>query len=340
MESKENLILIVYNKLNENPTADEKDVITQVEFVKNLVEKIGFSTEELALTLNIEEGINFISSVKPTAIFNLVESIGGYESMLCCAPFIFESLNIPYTGSSGASIALTTHKVMAKRLMKASQIPTPEWWNIEEIEDSFRNFPVIIKPFSTHASQGIEDGSVIKNINDWKLWKERYAKQKKMFFAEKYIDGREINISLLEDPQKGVMILPIAEIVFDSFPPDKPRIVGYAAKWDCGSFEYHHTPRRFLKESDEEELINQLKGIALECWFLFSLKGYARVDMRVDEKGDIFVLEVNANPCLSPDAGFIAACSEYGLSYEEVIKNILYSALKQNSLGNLLFLGE
>ncbi|MCX7727146.1 MAG: ATP-grasp domain-containing protein [Chitinispirillaceae bacterium] len=329
MESDKSPVLIVYNKLSENPTQDEKDVILQVEFIRCLLKRIGFSVEELPLTLNLKEVADFISSVNPSCIFNLVESIDGYESMLSCAPFLFEALNIPYTGSSGASIAITSNKCMAKEIMNAVGIPTPKWWRMEEEEESFKCFPIIVKPLATHASLGIEDSSVIKDLSEWKKWFERNIKHKDEFFAEKYIDGREFNLSILEDPERGVTVLPVAEITFSSFPPEKPRIVGYAAKWEEDSFEYHHTPRRFIKDTEEKELIEKLKREALRCWSIFSLKGYARVDFRVDENKNVFVLEVNANPCLSPDAGFIAACIEDGLTHEEVIKKIVYSALKQ-----------
>jgi D-alanine-D-alanine ligase len=120
--------------------------------------------------------------------------------------------------------------------------------------------------------------------------------------------------------------LPVAEIRFDAFPADKPRIVGYAAKWDLESFEYRNTPRSFTVEP---ELAERLRRIALDCWALFRLDGYARVDFRVDESGRPWVLEVNANPCLSPDAGFAAALAEAGLGYEAAVERLIDDALER-----------
>ena len=118
-------------------------------------------------------------------------------------------------------------------------------------------------------------------------------------------------------------MLPPAEIVFDGYPPGKPRIVGYRAKWDAESFEYRHTVRSFEFERRDAPLVDSLRSLALRCWELFGLRGYARVDFRVDAAGRPWILEVNANPCLSPDAGFAAAAARAGLSFERVVERIV-----------------
>jgi D-alanine-D-alanine ligase len=128
--------------------------------------------------------------------------------------------------------------------------------------------------------------------------------------------------------RSGPRALPVAEIRFDAFPADKPRIVGYAAKWHSDSFEYQNTPRSFAVEPELDE---QLRRLALECWALFRLEGYARVDFRVDERGSPWVLEVNANPCLSPDAGFAAALAEAGIGYEAAVATLIDDALERAS---------
>ena len=125
-------------------------------------------------------------------------------------------------------------------------------------------------------------------------------------YAEQYIDGREFNLSVLASPQ-GPQVLPPAEIDFSGFPPGKPRLVGYRAKWEEGSFEFQHTPRRFDFPAEDGPLLDRLRDLALGSWRVFGLRGYGRVDFRVDEAGHPWVLETNTNPCLSPDAGFYAA---------------------------------
>jgi D-alanine-D-alanine ligase len=146
-------------------------------------------------------------------------------------------------------------------------------------------------------------------------------------FAERYVEGREFNLSLL-DGQDCVTVLPAAEIDFSRFPEGKPRIVGFDAKWQEDSFAYQNTPRRFAFAERDRPLLANLKKLAIECWKLFYLRGYARVDFRVDAGGQPWVLEVNTNPCLSPDAGFAAALAQAGISYDTGIERILATAGK------------
>jgi D-alanine-D-alanine ligase len=118
-------------------------------------------------------------------------------------------------------------------------------------------------------------------------------------------------------------VLPVPEIEFVDFPAGKPRIVGYAAKWDETSFECRNTRRRFVDPGQEPGLCAGLGRLALDCWQAFALGGYARVDFRVDHAGNPWILEVNANPCIAPDAGFAAAAAHAGLGYREAIRRIV-----------------
>jgi D-alanine-D-alanine ligase len=115
-------------------------------------------------------------------------------------------------------------------------------------------------------------------------------------------------------------LLPVAEMTFVDYPTGKPRIVGYAAKWDQTAAEYSATQRVFGKLPAPE--LNALRNVALQCWTVFELKGYARVDIRMDKTGKPWVLEINTNPCLTPDAGFVAAATASGRSYKQLIDQI------------------
>jgi D-alanine-D-alanine ligase len=153
-------------------------------------------------------------------------------------------------------------------------------------------------------------------------WSERLGRP---CFAEDYVDGREFNLSVLAGAagSSGPQVLPPAEIDFSAFPENKPRIVGYKAKWEAGSFEYEHTPRRFAFPQSDGRLLDRLRDLALGGWAVLGLAGYARVDFRVDRAGEPWILEINANPCLSPDAGFAAALEPAGLSFDQAIERIL-----------------
>ena len=114
-------------------------------------------------------------------------------------------------------------------------------------------------------------------------------------------------------------------MTFVDFPPDRPRILGWEAKWDQSSFAYRNTVRVFLDDA-ESELTEELARIARRAWTACGLAGYGRVDIRLDDDGTPCVLEVNANPCISPDAGFAAATAAAGIEPTEVVRRILTAA--------------
>jgi D-alanine-D-alanine ligase len=252
---------------------------------------------------------------------------------------------------------LTSNKVLAKSWLRARGIATPAWHtagtaapsNINgrlpqsgpEIPASKRilmphsvTFPwrCIIKSIWEDASVGLTDESVVAVNSPQEL--DRLIRSRGPVlggeaFAEEYVEGREFNVTLLADGD-GVHPLPPAEIEFVDFPPGKPRIVGYAAKWQTDSIEYVATPRTLDFRPEDGPLIATLDALARDCWRLFDLRGYARVDFRVDAQGQPLVLEVNANPCLSPDAGFAAAATRAGLSFAQVVERIVADALRES----------
>ncbi len=140
--------------------------------------------------------------------------------------------------------------------------------------------------------------------------------------AETFLPGRELNVSLLAG-EAGVEVLPIAEILYQDFPEGMSRVLGYEAKWDEGSFACTHTVRHFPDDPADEGLLARAREISRAAWKIFGLKGYARVDLRLDAAGEPHILEVNANPCLAADAGFMAAAERAGLSAKDVVERIL-----------------
>lgn len=152
---------------------------------------------------------------------------------------------------------------------------------------------------------------------------QRHNKQP--ILIEEYIDGRELNIPILELEDGTVKVFPISEIVFDEWPDDKPKIVNYAAKWDEGAFEYENTGRTFEPEGAPMEYLEKL---ALKCWRLFRLRGYARVDARMDDQGNIFIIEINANPCIADGSGFMRSMYEGGLEAKDVVKALVQAPLR------------
>jgi D-alanine-D-alanine ligase len=237
-----------------------------------------------------------------------------------------QDLGLRFTGCGAAALTAALSKTASKRLMAASGIPTPPWWEMgDDVPASTR---VIVKSDSEHASLGIDAGSVVMGVQARAEITAREARFGGRFFAEAYVAGREFNVALLQDAQdaQGVRVLPIPEILFDALPEGQPKIVDYAAKWDADSHAYHNTPRRFGLETQDPALAADLARHALACWHAFGLTGYARIDFRVTESGQPLVLEVNTNPCLARDAGFVATALHAGIEYHALIAHVLDAA--------------
>lgn len=280
--------------------------------------------------------LNQLKQYSPSVIFNLVESIGDKQRFYPIIASLFELSGCPYTGSSFDVLLTTTDKILTKALMTVYDIPTPLWkqyqWDSDKSYDDFQitlSPPWIVKPAREDASVGIDDGSVVNNrellISKISKMRSRYNDQP--ILIEEYIEGREFNISLFEHSNGTVEVLPVAEMVFANWPEVKPKIVDYRAKWDKNSFEYNNTVRRF---DPQDAPLDSIKDLALRCWSVFGLRGYARVDMRMDKKGGFFVIELNTNPCIAPDSGFIMAVKEAGYEIKDVIKEILDVAIKSH----------
>jgi D-alanine-D-alanine ligase len=184
----------------------------------------------------------------------------------------------------------------------------------------------IIKPVFEDVSIGLDSEAVITAVNIEDVEDRTRLRSEiigKPCFAERFIEGREFNISIMDTPG-GIKVMPPAEMHFlhnDGMLP----IMDYKAKWAEDSPEYDMTKRSFDLEG-EDELVDTLKKMTLKCWKIFGLKGYARVDFRVDTLGKPWVLEINANPCLQPESGLAAAAQETGLSYAQTIGQIISSA--------------
>jgi len=313
--------------LSQPATPDEEDVLVQVEAVSSALSELGHEAVAISFSLDLRKSLASLGDLRPEMLFNLVEGLDGSGRLIHLAPSLLDHLGIPYTGSSAEAIFLTSNKPIAKTWMQASKIPTPPWYSGRpgEARLPFSPGQYIVKSVWEHASVGIEEDSVVE-VGDWPELCRQMSRRRGILggdcFAEAYIEGREFNLSMLAGPS-GMKVLPAAEIRFDDYPRHRTRLVGYRAKWDAESFEYAHTPRSFQFAEADAPLICRLKRIASRCWEAFGLNGYARVDFRVDPVGNPWVLEVNANPCLSPDAGFFAAAAESGLSYPQMIRRIL-----------------
>ena len=313
-------IIVLHQEVGRRAREDEKDTVAQAAFVAETLKEAGWKTEVLTLGLDLARARRRLQTLRPAAVFNLVESLDGRGEFIHFAAGLLESLGLAFTGSPARALFLTSHKLLAKQFMRLAGIPTPDWFTPDDRVGAV--FPCLRKSVWEHASLGMDDAALISSEQGLAA---DAAASTGGFFYERFIDGREFNLSLIEEDGSARVLDP-AEIRFVDYPPDKPRIVGYRAKWETGSFEYENTRRAFDFPESDRPLLAELAAIALRCFHAFGLAGYARVDFRVDGQGRPWILEVNANPCLAPDAGFYANAIRCGFTRQSLFRTILAGA--------------
>lgn len=302
---------------------DEREGYDQAHAIAESLQRLGFTSEIMQLGSDVSI-LKTLQEKKPFFIFNLVEELEGQCRLAALVPTMLESLELPFSGASALSYAMTGDKLWTKRMLKQASLPTPAW--SKDGLDMAGDELVIVKSVFEDASFGIDNSSVMKEKQAAIALREKSDRFGGAWFAERYVEGREFNVSLLSIDGR-LKVLPIAEMAFFDYPPDKPRIMDYGAKWDEQSFAYNHTKRIFINESDE--LASVLRKLAIAAWKLFALKGYARIDFRLDADNKPYILEVNANPSIALDSGFVAAAIEGGLSFDNLISLMLPSTTKQ-----------
>ena len=329
-------ILIAHNAVLNSAAPDEADVMVQVKAVYHFLVRQGHDVLILPCDLDLNGVKRRLAEFLPDVVFNLVESLDGQGNLIAVLPFLLSAVTVPHTGASAESLFVTSHKIMAKKEMVQKGLPTPDWFGPwpEEVLSERGRVPIrvweediwIIKSVWEHASLGIDGNGLVKAESVDILLSHLKTRASQMggeCFAEKYVDGREFNLSLLAGDDGPIVLAP-AEIQFQGYDDSKKtRIVCYDAKWNEASYAYHHTPRCFDFPPEDHDLLERLKVYAIRCWHLFHLRGYARVDFRVDKNGCPWILEVNANPCLSPDAGFAAALNRSGISFDTALSRII-----------------
>jgi D-alanine-D-alanine ligase len=316
--------VILHNPVGDGDDPSTADVLAQVELVAAGLTALGI--DHRALAVPDWKPWRHLSAGSGDIVFNLMEAPPGVPHVHPAAAAALELLDVPFTGSPAGVLWLTTDKLATRALLAAEGLPVAPGGRLEiegpEILDRIPG-PWILKPACEDASLGLE-GDPVCSTREAALVRARALLERfpgQAVVVETYLPGRELNVSLLAGE-----VLPIAEIVFEDFPEGMSRVVGYEAKWHEDSFAYVHTVRRFPGDPADAALLDRVREISLAAWRVCGLRGYARVDFRLDESGNPYVLEVNANPCLAAGAGFMAAAAKAGLAPGDVIGRILEDA--------------
>ena len=311
---------IIYNEPQQGALPDELDVLDQVAHIEQHLLELGISVYRKGITAQFMSEIAELVKEKPDFVFNLVESINNKGELIYFVPALLNLNSIPYSGNSLEAIFLTSNKTICSKTMKNAGINNPQSYLPSQIKLLKPGRKYIVKPIWEDGSLGITDKSVFECKPGFE---EKFkGLDDSHWFIEDFIDGREFNISVLAG-KDGPEVLPPAEIVFINYDANRPKIIDFKAKWEMESFEYINTVREFPGNKLNNQLVSNLRKAALSCWNLFDLKGYARVDVRTDSNDNVFVIEINGNPCISPDGGYVAATRESGYPFTVVLQRII-----------------
>jgi D-alanine-D-alanine ligase len=238
---------------------------------------------------------------------------------------VLELFKIPFTGASSYTTAVCLRKHVINGMLEKADLPVPKFAVIRRGEPVVSvGFPAIVKPAAEDASVGVEQRSVVRNS---KQLADRVAAMLELWdevLVQRYVDGREVNVGILGDS-----VLPIAEIDFGKMPAGRWRIVTYQSKWAAGSVDDVGAEPRCPARLPAK-VANAVRSAALKAWQVSGGTGYGRVDMRIDHTGQPWILEVNANPDIAPDAGLARMARVAGIEYPALIRTICELALARS----------
>ncbi len=261
-------------------------------------------------------------------IFNLTESYAGDDTKDMNVAAYLELLETPYTGAGPHGLYLAQDKSLAKKVFAFHKIRTPYFavsykGRVHHAHDV--EFPLIVKPLSEDGSIGIDADSVVNSVKEL-MEKIHYVHEEfdSPALIEEYIEGREIYAAVLGNDKPEA--LPLVELDLSKLPNGTPRIASTDVKWERDTEAYKKT-RSVVVEDLDERTTEKIQEKALAAYQALKLRDYGRIDLRLTEKGEIYVLEANPNPWLSSGAEFALAARKSGRTYTDLMKDIVDLAM-------------
>jgi D-alanine-D-alanine ligase len=323
-------VLVLHNQpvlAEDHPDADsEHEILSTAEFVQQTLSEAGYEVSTLGAARDPALLLTRLRDIRPDVVFNLFEGLADSGETEAHVAGLLEWLEIPYTGCPYQTLCLARNKHLTKHLLAGAGLPTAKFFAVEDVpvEDCPLDWPVIVKPATQDASIGLDQGSV---VTDLERLNDRIAYLLDNYgppvLIEEFIRGREFNVGLIEASQ--VRVLPVSEILFIDKDPDYWPIVTYDAKWKPGTRDYEATPPKYPARVSPR-LRNKLETLAKRAFRLLGCRDYARVDFRV-RSSKPYILEVNPNPDFSPSAGLAGGLVSAGISHGQFTIDLVQRAL-------------
>ena len=326
-------VLVLYNTDYDDEliaAADVSAVRESAAAVARAVGQAGFQSELMGIHgADLGQAMDRVRAARPDLVFNLCESLNGDARGELVVPAVLDMLGLRYTGTGPLGLGLCLHKDRTKEILGAHGVPTPTYRVLRHARDldalatagdADPGYPCFLKLLHEDASVGIEPTNHVTHLDALVARASTLlARYGQPVLVERYIDGREVNVTLLGN---GLMpeVLPLHEIDFGAMPPGLPRIVSYAAKWDESHAEYAGT--RPVPMDAPAALAGRIEDVARRAFRALGVRDFGRVDVRIDAHGRPWVIDVNPNCDLSPGAGVARAAVRAGADYPGLIGRI------------------
>jgi len=309
----------------------EAGVLDEVAVVREALDSLGTPHRTVAVQ-RLTDLPPALAAAPESVVFNLVETLAGGVDDAATVPDLCRASGKGCTGSSSRCLMMTLDKGWCKSVLRDAGLPVPKGITVPPGERcnwaGLEPGSWIVKPAASDASEGIHAESSVFPQPSPALAEAVEGIHREFGQAalvEQYVGDRELNVSVLQTGDR-VRVLPIAEIDFSAFGPERARVVDYAAKWVEESFAYQHTPR-VIPAPLPGRLARQVREVCLRAWQASGCGDYARVDLRLDAAGRLYVIEINANPDIAPDGGFMAALAAGNISRARFVRTVIGNAL-------------
>jgi D-alanine-D-alanine ligase len=292
--------------------------------------ELGHTTDHLAIFDDVDLLRQKIRIFEPDLIFNLADQFKNNRAFDQNIVSFLEMQGLPFTGCGSTGLVLCKHKGISKKILGYHRIHVPEFAVFPRGKRCVRpkrlKFPILVKPLKEEASLGISQASFVETDEQFK---ERvlfiHEKYDNDVIAEEYIEGRELYVSILGHHR--LQVFPIRELVFKEVPPDEPKIATYRAKWDEEYRKRWGLRNRFAEGLDPAVMAN-IEQTCQRIYHLLTIDGYARLDLRLTAKNEVYFIEANPNPMLAADEDFAQSAARANLSYPQLIDRIIRTGLK------------
>ncbi len=298
--------------------------------VVSTLRKLGHEVRALGVKSDLEVIRAAVEDWKPHIAFNLLEEFDGVAVYDQNVVSYLELMHVPYTGCNPRGLMLSRDKALAKQVMSYHRIPYPEFMVVPlhrmVRRPKYLTFPLIVKSVSEEASLGISQASIVED--DEKL-RERVAFIHESVgtgaIVERYIEGRELYVGVMGNAH--LQVFPVWELLMDKMPDEAKRIATERVKWSR-KYQIKYGIRSCEAKNLPEGAAEQIQHLAKRVYRALGLSGYARIDMRMDKDGHVYVIEANPNPQIACGEDFADSAEKAELAYKDLLQELLNVGLR------------